>query len=49
METQHFSWIFNICLGRTHLRRAAQVAHGFTDVLDDGDVIFPAVVPELRG
>lgn len=31
------------------LRRAAKVAHDFADVLDDGDVVFPAVVPELRG
>lgn len=32
-----------------HLRRVAKVAHDFPDVLDDGDLIFPAVVPEPRG
>lgn len=36
-------------LRHTYRRRVAQVAHDFTDVLDDGDVIFPAVVPELGG
>lgn len=34
---------------RTDPRRVAQVAHDFPDVLDDGDVILPAVVPELGG
>lgn len=52
-ELKHFSRIFKICLGaaarRTYLRRIAKVAHDFTDVLEDGDVIFPAVGPELRG
>lgn len=50
---QHFNGTFKIRLDaatpRTYLRRVAQVAHDFTDVLDDGDVIFPAVIPELGG
>lgn len=31
----------------TYLRCVAEIPHNFTDVLDDGDVIFSAVVPEL--
>lgn len=50
---QHFNGTFQIGLDaatpRTYLRRVAQVAHDLTDVLDDGDVIFPAVIPELGG
>lgn len=32
-----------------YLGRTAQVAHHLTNVLDNGHVVFPAIIPKLRG